>query len=213
MTALHLALAEIHEILIPSGAQADPRRSTPAKAGGWPRPSARSPPTVSGCSAASPPSNRASTTSPARSPGSRRPRRARSLPPRARSSAKPGAGRRHLEHQSSEQCMPMPPQPPAPIPSKPEFGLDLGSASRSRRCAPPGPPRFAATGRCSKGCGRWCRCASGPPRCSRTAPDRRPHPECRDGGPALRDDDGSGRGLRARDVRRPAARRPLDPSA
>ena len=41
------------------------------------------------------------------------------------------------------------------------------------------------------------------------APHRRPHPQRRDRGPALRQHDGGGRDLRARGVRRTASRRPL----
>ena len=154
VTRATVALAEIREILFPGGAAS--ARSTPRKAGGWPKAS-------SSCGrprrAADPrrhPGAGHSTTSPARSPASRRSQRgdqsrfqrSREAPP-----AGPTTSRRAsaAPDHSQPASPPMPPQPPAALPlGKPEFGLDLGSASTVEGLRTPGPTRFAATASCSR---------------------------------------------------------------
>ena len=108
----------------------------------------------------------------------------------------------------------MPPQPPVSSVSKPEFGLDLGSASTVEALRTAWTAALRRHGPLLEGLHPVVQMRERPrPGAAGIAPDRRAHPQRRDGGPALRRDDRGGRDLRARAVRRPAARRTLEPSA
>ena len=99
---LHVAVAEIHEILMPTGVK--PIRPLDAREGRRLAETVRgSPPTANGCWPASPRSNRASTTSPARSPASRRPRgdAAAAAAARARPQPPPSSRQRRPEDVTS----------------------------------------------------------------------------------------------------------------
>ena len=206
-TACIVAVAEIHEIVVAIGRQAD----RPQCPGGPPagRDRARACNRPRALRLAWLRLKRASVASPARSPGSeirtRKPRRSRA----SEAGLCHGTGLRRTSPPASIRprshcpaCAFHEPRPnSASIWAAP---AGRGAAHRLDRRAPP-PWR-----RCSKACAQSCRCANGPARRNGIAPDRRPYRQCRDSGPAVRHHDSGRRDLRARDVRRAAARRSLD---
>ena len=86
--------------------------------------------------------------------------------------------RRHIEHADAAAAARVQRQP------RPNSASISAAPARSRRCAPPGPRRSAATARCSKACGPWCRCANGPARAAwncASSPGPSPTPRRRPG--------------------------------
>ena len=80
--------------------------------------------------------------------------------------AKPAGGRRHLEHPSLGQratcrcrCRR---HRRYRASARPNSASISAAPARSRRCAPPGPRRCAATARCSRACIPWCRPRASP---------------------------------------------------
>ena len=218
MTALHLAVAEIHEILIPSGAK--PIRPLDAREG------RRLAETVRALAADRERLLARVATLEQSLDGITgsiaRVEKAAKAPPAARcplraASAQPAGERRHVErHRPADvpRQVPMPPQPPAPSASKTEFGLDLGSASTVEALRTAWTAALRRHGPLLEGLQPVVQMRERPrPGGSELRLIAGPVPNAATAARLCASDDGGGGDLRARGVRRPAARRALDPSA